>query len=67
MLRYDRVDYNRGVTGDDEHRGTVGLNWRPVPDAVLKSELQLSRLAPAGSEFFGDTSKRLVVSMATYF
>ena len=67
VVRYDWVDYNRGVLGDEERRATAGLNWRPVPDAVFKSEFQFANTAPAGSNDFGDRTKRLVLSVATYF
>ncbi len=67
VLRYDWVDYNRGVTGDEARRATVGLNWRPVPDAAFKSELQFGRTKPAGATSFGNDTRRLVLSMATYF
>jgi hypothetical protein len=45
----------------------VGLNWRPVPDAVFKSELQFGRTAPAGTSTFGNDTRRAVFSLATYF
>ena len=67
VLRYDWVDFNRGVTGDEQRIATVGLNWRPVPDAAFKSELQFGRAKPAGDLTFGDDTRRFVLSMATYF
>ncbi len=67
VLRYDWIDYNRGVHGDEERRATVGLNWRPVPDAAFKSEVQFGRTKPAGSPSFGNDTRRLVLSLATYF
>ena len=67
VVRYDWLDYNRGVRGDEERRATLGLNWRPVPDAVFKSEFQFARTAPAGSADFGGETHRLVLSLATYF
>ena len=67
VVRYDWVDYNRGVRGDEERRASVGLNWRPVPDAVFKSELQFGRTAPAGTSTFGNDTRRAVFSLATYF
>ena len=67
VVRYDWVDYNRGVRGDEVRRATLGLNWRPVPDAVFKSEFQFARTAPTGSTEFGGETHRLVLSLATYF
>jgi hypothetical protein len=67
VVRYDWVDYNRGVIGDEERRATIGLNWRPVPDAAFKSEFQFARTAPPGSTEFGGETQRLVLSLATYF
>jgi len=67
VVRYDWLDYNRGVTGDEQRRLSLGLNWRPVPDAVFKSEFQFARTAPAGSNDFGNETHRLVLSIATYF
>lgn len=66
-LRYDWIDYNRGVRGDEARRATVGLNWRPVPDAAFKSELQFERAKPAGGSNFGTSTRRMVLSLATYF
>ena len=67
VLRHDWIDYNAGVPGDEERRTTAGLNWRPVPDAVFKSEWQFSRTKPAGGSRFANETRRLVLSLATYF
>ena len=67
VLRYDWIDYNHGVQGDEERRATVGLNWRPVPDAAFKSEFQFGRTKPAGTTVYGNDTRRLVLSIATYF
>lgn len=67
VVRYDWVDYNRGVSGDEVRRLTLGLNWRPIPDAAFKSEFQFARTAPPGSTDFGNETRRLVMSLATYF
>src|SRR5919201_1152262 len=37
VTRWDQVDFAANVTGDEQRRLTVGLNWRPVADAALKS------------------------------
>lgn len=67
VLRYDWVDYNRGVQGDDERRGTVGLNWRPVPDAVFKTEFQFAQTKPLLQSSYGNDARKLTLSLATYF
>lgn len=67
VLRYDWVDYNRGVAGDEQRRATVGLNWRPVPDAAFKGELQFGRTKAAGATSFANETRRLVFSIASYF
>ncbi|HEX2723564.1 MAG TPA: hypothetical protein VHM24_11665, partial [Gemmatimonadaceae bacterium] len=67
VVRYDWVDYNRGVSGDEERRATVGLNWRPIPDAAFKGELQFTRTRATGASSFENDTRRLVLSLATYF
>lgn len=67
VVRYDWVDYKRGVQGDEERRATIGLNWRPVPDAAFKSELQFGRTSPTAGANAGSATRRLVLSLATYF
>ena len=67
VLRYDWVDYNRGVAGDEVRRATVGLNWRPVPEAAFKSELQFGSGKAPGATSFDGGNRRMVFSIASYF
>ncbi len=67
VVRLDWVDYNRGVAGDEQRRATVGLNWRPVPEAAFKSELQFGRSKLAGGTSFDNETRRVVFSIASYF
>lgn len=68
VVRWDRVDFAAGSTGDDAlDRLTVGVNWRPIPNAVLKSGFQWNWRTPAGSAARDAARKRLVLSAATYF
>lgn len=67
VVRFDRVDWQRGVDGDLQERFTLGLNWRPVEDAVIKTDFQWNWTTPAGSTDRGNLSRRLLVSLASYF
>ncbi|HEX2779876.1 MAG TPA: hypothetical protein VHM30_10275 [Gemmatimonadaceae bacterium] len=64
-IRWDAVD-DRGAAGARAERLTTGLNWRPVEDAVLKTDFQWNwTTLPGGAR--GDLQRRVLVSMATYF
>ncbi|HEX6536699.1 MAG TPA: hypothetical protein VF041_19080 [Gemmatimonadaceae bacterium] len=65
--RWDHVDLDRDASGDALDRLTVGVNWRPVPDAVLKTDFQWNWNTPPGSTDRGDVQRRLLLSMAAYF
>jgi hypothetical protein len=67
VARYDRIDFQRAVPGDEMERATLGINWRPVEQAVLKTGFQWNWLTPAGTDAREDSERRLVMSMATYF
>lgn len=40
--RYDYIDLDTGIKGDDTHRLTVGMNIRLVPETVIKLDYQHS-------------------------
>ena len=65
VVRWDAVD-RRAATGERAERLTAGLNWRPVEDAVLKTDFQWNWATPAGGAR-GGLQRRVLVSMATYF
>jgi hypothetical protein len=67
VVRWDRVDFSRGVPGDLIERLTLGLNWRPVEEAVIKSDFQWNWATPLGTTDRGAADKRLLLSLATYF
>ncbi len=67
VVRWDYVDFARHATGDTRERLTLGLNWRPVPEAVLKTDFQWNWTTPRGSTRRGPVDRQLLVSMATYF
>ena len=65
VVRFGNVDFDRDVGGDDQRRWTLGLNFRPHPDTVLKLDYQrgLER-DPFETE---GKSAVILFSMATYF
>lgn len=67
VARWDQVDFASGVDGDDVRRFTFGLNWRPVEEAVLKTDLQWNSARAPGSSAWGETERRFLISMASYF
>jgi hypothetical protein len=67
VLRWDHVDLASGIDGGVRERFTVGVNWRPVGDAVLKTGFQWNWDTPQGQRGRGPANQRLLVSMATYF
>lgn len=67
VVRWDRVDFARGVDGDVVERLTLGLNWRPVEDAVFKTGFQWNWTTPPGTTDRGEANREVVISMATYF
>lgn len=67
VVRWEQVDYATRVTGDDQRRLTVGLNWRPIADAAFKAEHQWNWTAPAGTTTREPVERRVLFSLATYF
>jgi hypothetical protein len=66
VTRWDWVDYDTDQTGDGELGLTLGLNFRPVEDAVFKLDYASIWRTPAGGSR-GDAAGRLFFSIATYF
>jgi hypothetical protein len=64
-VRYDGVDFDSRTTGDSIQRGTVGLNFRPSADAVLKLNYFRGRARDRFNNA-GD-SAGVLFSIATYF
>ncbi|HEU4629184.1 MAG TPA: hypothetical protein VFS08_05540 [Gemmatimonadaceae bacterium] len=67
VVRWDEVDYASGVTGDEQQRLTLGLNWRPVGEAAIKGEYQWNWITPTGTTSRGPADGRVLLSLATYF
>ncbi len=67
VARWDQVDYAAGVTGDEQRRFSLGLNWRPIGDAAFKGEYQWNWTTPAGTTTRGPAQRRLLFSLASYF
>jgi hypothetical protein len=64
-VRYDLVDFDTDLTGDSLRRLTVGLNFRPSEDAVLKFDYFRGRSRDRFNNL-GDQAG-LLFSIATYF
>lgn len=67
VLRFDRVDFARNASGDTRERFTVGVNWRPVGEAVLKADFQWNWATAAGTSSRKTGDRALRLSMASYF
>lgn len=67
VVRWDHVDLARGIDGGARERLTLGLNWRPIGDAVLKTGFQWNWDTPQGATTRGPADHRVLVSMASYF
>jgi hypothetical protein len=63
--RYDWVDFDADLTGDSDRRFTIGLNFRPAADAVLKLDYVRGRTRDRFNNP-GD-SAAILFSIATYF
>jgi len=63
--RYDAVDFDDDLDGDSVRRFTVGLNFRPTEDTVLK----LNYLRGRARDRFNNAADQagVVFSIATYF
>lgn len=68
VARYDFINYQLGGgTPDRERALSVGLNWRPVPDAALKGDVRFGWATKPGTSSWGSATRRLAMSLATYF
>ena len=63
--RYDLVDFDTDLTGDSRRRITVGVNFRPSEDTVLKFDYVRGRTRDRFNNV-GDEAG-LLFSIATYF
>jgi hypothetical protein len=65
VTRWGRVDFDTDVEGDSQERLTLGLNVRPVDDAVFKLDYQRNWMRDRFDN--SAESAALLFSVATYF
>ena len=63
--RYDLADFDADLEGDSERRFTVGINFRPSADAVLKLDYFRGRLRDRFNNRADEAG--VLFSIATYF
>jgi len=64
-VRWDAVDFNTAIPGDSRIQFTVGVNFRPTAESVLKLDYVRGRVR---DEFNNGSSRAaLLFSLATYF
>jgi hypothetical protein len=64
-LRYEWVDFDRDIIGDDHQRMTLGLNFRPIQDVVLKLNYEHNWLRDRERNL--TRGVRVIFSIASYF
>ncbi|MBI2619048.1 MAG: hypothetical protein HYW57_03110, partial [Ignavibacteriales bacterium] len=64
-LRYEFVDFDRDLKGDDHQRLTLGINVRFIQDAVLKFNYEQNWMTDRENNL--TRSVRLLMSFASYF
>ncbi len=67
VVRYDLVDFDADLAGDDTRRLTVGVNFRPVEDAAFKWDLAWRWRRAETVTDWGDSQRTGTFSIATYF
>ena len=66
VARWDWVDFDTVTTGDSEYGLTLGLNFRPVEDAIFKLDYNQTWKTPING-VKGDGNGRFFFSIASYF
>ena len=64
-LRYERVNMNSNIDGEDATRITIGLNFRPNADTAFKFDFQHNLTHDTFNLEAEDTA--LLFGIATYF
>ncbi len=67
VVRYDFVDFDADLAGDDTRRLTAGVNFRPVEDAAFKWDLAWRWRRGETVTDWGDSQRTGTFSIATYF
>ncbi|GAB4322154.1 MAG: hypothetical protein Kow0074_13510 [Candidatus Zixiibacteriota bacterium] len=67
IARFDLVDFDSDVDGDDQQIATVGLNFRPVESAVAKIDYRWEWSRARGMTTWSTPDNLLSLSLATYF
>ncbi len=66
-VRVGYVDRDRNVDGGDLERLTLGVNFRPTEETVIKNDLLFDRSRAVFVSDWGDTGTAYRFSVATYF
>ncbi|MEX2115679.1 MAG: hypothetical protein WEB37_02235 [Bacteroidota bacterium] len=64
-VRYDRVDFDADLAGNDHHRLTVGINLRFIQDVVLKMNYEHNWERDRENNL--ERGVRILMSLAAYF
>ncbi len=67
VIRWDSVDFDTDIEGDDQERLTLGLNFRPVEDSVFKLDWQFNWERPENISTRSEPKNRFFFSVASYF
>jgi hypothetical protein len=67
VARWDFVDFDADVPGDDQSRMTLGLNFRPVEDAAFKFDYQWNWTTARNATTRASAPNRFLFSVASYF
>ena len=67
VVRWDRVNMSGAEGFDARERLTLGVNWRPVEDAVLKTDFLWNWDTTAGAAERGPVDRQFRISLASYF
>jgi len=67
VARLDYVDRDQTSDGNDQERLTLGVNFRPTEETVLKNDIFFDRSRAMGATEWGDSGPSYRFSIATYF
>ena len=65
--RYDWVDYDSDIDGDDSRIMTAGVNFRPIEDCAFKFDVEWRSDRGERSSDWSDSRRTGFFSLATYF